>query len=73
MVKKFNHSKGSKCDNTKEYPNFLEQNFFTDKSSQKWFGDITYIYTLVTGWTYLDIVMCLVNFILNLSIYFYEY
>lgn len=57
IVKKFNHSGSSKCDNTKEYPNLLEQNFFADKPSKKWVGDITYIYTKETGWTYLAIVM----------------
>ena len=56
-VKKFNHSCNSKTDNTKEYPNLLEQDFFTDKPSKKWVGDITYIYTKETGWTYLAIVM----------------
>ncbi len=57
VVKKFNHSSKSTTDNTKEYPNLLEQNFFAEKPSTKWVGDITYIYTLETGWTYLAIVM----------------
>lgn len=56
-VKKFNHSGNSKTDDTKEYPNLLEQNFLADKPSQKWVGDITYIYIIETGWTYLAIVM----------------
>lgn len=56
-VKKFNHSGTSKTDDKKEYHNLLEQNFFADKPSQKWVGDITYIYTSETGWTYLAIVM----------------
>lgn len=56
-VKKFNHSGNSKTDHTKEYPNLLEQDFFADKPSKKWVGDITYIYTKETGWTYLAIVM----------------
>lgn len=56
-VKKFNHSGKLKKDDTKEYPNLLEQNFFVKKPSQKWIGDITYIYTIETGWTYLAIVM----------------
>ena len=42
-VKKYNHSGSSKTDDTKEYPNLLEQNFKADKPSQKWVGDITYI------------------------------
>lgn len=57
IVKKFNHAGNSKTDNTKEYPNLLEQDFFADKPSKKWVGDITYIYTKETGWTYLAIVM----------------
>lgn len=56
-VKKFNYSGKSKKDDTKEYPNLLEQNFFVKKPSQKWVGDITYIYTIETGWAYLAIVM----------------
>ena len=56
-VKKYNHAGASKTDNTKEYPNILEQNFNTDIPGQKWVGDITYIYTKETGWTYLAIVM----------------
>ena len=57
VVKKFNHSGNGTTDNTKEYPNLLEQDFFATKPSIKWVGDITYIYTLETGWTYLAIVM----------------
>ena len=57
VVKKFNHSGKSKIDETKEYPNSLEQDFYAEKPSQKWVGDITYIYTIETGWTYLAIVM----------------
>ena len=57
VIKKFNHAGNSKTDNAKEYPNLLEQDFFADKPSQKWVGDITYIYTKETGWTYLAIVM----------------
>ena len=56
-VKKYNHAGNSKLDNTKEYPNLLEQEFFAEKPSNKWVGDITYIYTKETGWTYLAIVM----------------
>lgn len=57
VVKKYNHAGSSKTDSTKEYPNFLEQNFLADNPSEKWVGDITYIYTNETGWTYLAIVM----------------
>ena len=57
VIKKYNHAGNSKTDNTKEYPNLLEQDFYAEKPSQKWAGDITYIYTKETGWTYLAIVM----------------
>ena len=56
-IKKFNHAGASKSDGTKEYKNLLEQDFFADKPNKKWVGDITYIYTKETGWTYLAIVM----------------
>ena len=57
VVKKYNHAGKSSTDNTKEYPNLLEQAFFAEKPGQKWVGDITYIYTTETSWTYLAIVM----------------
>ena len=56
-IKKYNHAGTSKCDEQKEYPNLLEQDFNSEKPSEKWVGDITYIYTYETGWTYLAIVM----------------
>ena len=56
-IKKFNHASNYKTNNTKEYLNLLEQDFFAEKPSKKWVGDITYIYTKETGWTYLAIVM----------------
>lgn len=56
-IKKFNHAGNKKSDETKEYPNLLDQDFFADKPSEKWVGDITYVYTKETGWTYLAIVM----------------
>lgn len=56
-IKKYNHAGSSTNDNTKEYTNLLKQNFFADKPSLKWVGDITYIFTKETGWTYLAIVM----------------
>lgn len=49
VIKKFNHTGNSKTDNTKEYSNLLEQDFFAEKLSQKWVGDITYIYAKETG------------------------
>ena len=33
-VKKYNHAGNSKTDNTKEYPNLLEQEFFSEKPSK---------------------------------------
>ena len=57
IIKKYNHSGSSKNDENKEYPNLLEQNFFVENPSEKMVGDITYIYTKETGWTYLAIVM----------------
>ena len=56
-IKKFNHANSSNNDTKKEYPNLLEQDFFAEKPGEKWVGDITYIYTIETGWTYLAIVM----------------
>ena len=56
IVKKFNHSGNKKVDD-KNKENLLEQNFKAEKPSEKWVGDITYIYTKETGWTYLAIVM----------------
>ena len=55
-VKKFNHN-GNKKVNDENKENLLAQNFKAEKPSEKWVGDITYIYTKETGWTYLAIVM----------------
>ncbi len=56
-MKKCNHFGCTGTDNTKNYPNLLKQDFKAYKPSQKWVGDITYVYTKETGWTYLAIVM----------------
>ncbi len=56
IVKKYNHNGNKKVDDTNK-ENLLEQNFKAEKPSEKWVGDITYIYTKETGWTYLAIVM----------------
>ena len=56
-IKKFNHASSSNSDSKRVYPNLLEQDFFAEKPSEKWVGDITYIKTKETGWTYLAIVM----------------
>ena len=55
-VKKYNHNGNKKVDDRNK-ENLLEQNFKADKPSEKWVGDITYIYTKETGWTYLAKVM----------------
>lgn len=55
-IKKFNHSGNKKVDDSNK-ENLLNQNFKADNPSEKWVGDITYIYTKETGWTYLAIVM----------------
>ena len=56
IVKKYNHNGNKKVDDT-DKENLLAQNFKAEKPSEKWVGDITYIYTKETGWTYLAIVM----------------
>lgn len=56
IVKKYNHNGNKKVDDTNK-KNLLEQNFKAEKPSEKWVGDITYVYTKETGWTYLAIVM----------------
>ena len=56
IVKKFNHNGNKKVDD-KNKKNLLGQNFNAEKPGEKWVGDITYIYTKETGWTYLAIVM----------------
>ena len=56
IVKKYNH-KGNKKVDDKNKKNLLAQNFISVKPSEKWVGDITYIYTKETVWTYLAIVM----------------
>lgn len=46
-----------KTDNSKEYPNLLQQDFYSSSPGSKWVGDITYIYTINHGWIYLATVM----------------
>jgi len=57
VVKKFNHNGNQKTDNKSERTNLLNQDFKADKPGLKLVGDITYIYTVEYGWTYLAIVM----------------
>lgn len=56
IVKKFNHNGNKKVDDTNK-ENLLAQDFKAENPGEKWVGDITYIYTKETGWTYLAIVM----------------
>ena len=56
IVKRCNHNGNKKVDD-KNKENLLAQNLKAEKPSEKWVGDITYIYTKETGWTYLAIVM----------------
>ena len=56
IVKKFNHNGNKKIDDTNK-ENLLAQDFKALKPGMKWVGDITYIYTKETGWTYLAIIM----------------
>ena len=56
IVKRCNHNGNKKVDD-KNKENLLAQNFKAEKPSEKWVGDITYIYTKEIGWTYLAIVM----------------
>ena len=50
-VKKFNHN-GNKKVNDENKENLLAQDFKAEHPSEKWVGDITYIYTKETGWSY---------------------
>jgi len=55
VVKKFRyHSEKSSSD---ERENILNRDFSTTSINQKWCTDITYIYTIKDGWTYLASVM----------------
>ena len=56
IVKKYNHNGNKKVDDTNK-ENLLAQDFKAEKPGEKWVGDITYIYTKETGWTYLAIVI----------------
>ena len=57
-IKKFKPVTNNKSTSeSKEYHNLLKQNFKSNKPGEKWLGDITYIYTKETGWTYLAIVI----------------
>ena len=58
-MKKCNHFGCTGTDNTKNYPNLLKQDFKAYKPSQKWVGDITYVYTKETGCNFLDFVLFL--------------
>lgn len=58
VVKKYKpYSSSKKKVDDSNKVNLLNQNFSASKPSLKWVGDITYIYTLKDGWTYLATVM----------------
>ena len=58
VIKKYKPaSSSSKEDIKKEYPNLIKQNFKAEKPGEKWLGDITYIWTKESGWTYLAVVI----------------
>jgi len=68
VVKKYNHA-GKKTDNNPNRVNLLNQEFKAEKPGIKWVGDITYVYTIEYGWTYLAIVLDL----FDLSVIGYAY
>lgn len=56
VTKKRKPSISYKIDNSKSYPNLLQQDFYANKPGSKWVGDITYIHTS-QGWLYLATVL----------------
>lgn len=54
-VKKYKHTSSKKVIEGLE--NVLNRDFTTTTINEKWVGDITYIYTLKDGWTYLASVL----------------
>lgn len=54
-VKKHKPGSSSKAPDGK--PNLMDQDFTTTRPNQKWVMDITYIWTVYDGWTYLASVM----------------
>ena len=54
-VKKYKHTSSKKVIEGLE--NVLKRDFTTTTINEKWVGDITYIYTLKDGWTYLASVL----------------
>lgn len=55
VVKKFHYHSGKS--NSEEKENILNRDFTTTSINRKWCTDITYIYTIKDGWTYLASVM----------------
>lgn len=56
VVKKYKPASTPNADNSKRV-NILNQDFTSDKPGEKLVGDITYVYTIEKGWTYLAIVL----------------
>lgn len=52
IIKKYRPST-SKSKVPEGKPNLIDQDFTTTRLNEKWVGDITYIYTIKDGWTYL--------------------
>lgn len=60
VIKRYNHhANNGKIPNDKE--NILSRDFSTTTMNEKWVTDITYVYVLKEGWTYLASVMDLHN------------
>jgi len=55
VIKRFRYHSDKSSPNERE--NILERDFSTTGINQKWCTDITYIYTIKDGWTYLASVM----------------
>ena len=55
ITKKYKPGKTEKAPDDKE--NLMEQDFSTEYPNQKWSMDITYVWTVYDGWTYLASVM----------------
>ncbi len=69
VTKKYNHAGSAKSSDNIMRENLLNQDFKADRPGIKLVGDITYVYTIEYGWTYLAIVMDL----FDLSVIGYAY
>ncbi len=69
VIKKYNHAGNTRNSDNIIRENLLNQDFKADRPGVKLVGDITYVYTIEYGWTYLAIVMDL----FDLSVIGYSY